>query len=156
MYSLAYDNLKCGSPARIPKNIQPSSGKNVFFTGSISSTYQGSNVASFDAESIAASCFMAAKEGLAAPAIPCTIRFTGVKAGSRLEVSHEAEFKVPLLSGIFKFGLPVKNIPFPPDFVGLESLKIENTEMIETGLDIVEGLEGVALDDFVHTVHFKE
>lgn len=143
-------------PEALLGNIQPSSKPNLFFTRFISSEYPNNKVTSFDVDSIAAGCFAAAKEGLLAPAISCKMRFTGVKAKSGSDdVVHYAEFEIGKVN-LLGFSLikeKLQNVVFPSDFTGLKSLK---SEMVDSGLSIFKDVDGMAFDDFVHTVHIKQ
>jgi len=140
-------------------NIHASSGENLFFNTSISSNQPNSKVASFDVASIAVGCYVSTRNGLAATAISCTLRCTGVKATSGDKVFHEPKFTVV---GLLKLGVsvskePLQNNVFPSDFTGLESF---GCEIDQSNLDAAAILRlrvaSIAYDDFVHTVHFRK
>jgi hypothetical protein len=151
-------------------NIQPSSKPNFFVapyvvtgglgTPEITTTYPGSNVVSFDAESIASGCYVATNNGAAAPAIACTIRFTGRKAVTDEEVIFDKAFTVgpQNVIGISLPPVPVQKVVFPATFKGLKSLK---PKVIVPALPVLTGLDGplktiqMAFDDFTYTAYVK-
>jgi hypothetical protein len=160
--SLAYNGLGCGSPLALVNNIQPSSGSNLLIAKSvlpeISSAYPGSKVTSFDMESVASGCYLPSRNGLLAPAVSCTIRFTGTKAVSGLDETLEFEFVVKKgLIGIALAPIPLQKKPFPTRFSGLRSLR---AEILTTDVPVVDDLPiataSLVMDDAVYTAHVEE
>ena len=163
MLNLGLPDIKIG-------NIQPSSKPN-FFVGpyipagglavpEITTTYAGSNIVSFDAKSIAAGCYVGTNNGAAAPAMGCTIRFTGVKAVTGPDVIFDFAFIVgpQNLIGISLPPVQVQKVVFPPTFKGLKSLK---PKVIDPALPVITGMDRsiktvqMGLDDFTYTAYVK-
>lgn len=125
-------------------------------TPEISSVYDGSKVASFDMKSIASGCYAATQNGVLAPAISCTIRYTGVKAASGKEVIHDQVFEVKSVNllGIALAAEKVQKTTFPRDFDGLSSLK---PNILTAALPAVDGVTAqMAFDDVVYTANVKK
>jgi hypothetical protein len=163
---LSYTAFGLGAPIPGTLTIQAASKPNAVFapylltdplaTPEISSVYDGSKVASFDAKSIASGCYAATQNGALAPAISCTIRYTGTKAATGKEVTHDQVFEVkPLdLLGIALAAEKVPKTSFPKNFDGLSSLK---PEILTAALPAVDGVTAqMAFDDFVYTANVKK
>lgn len=129
---------------------------------SISSTYTDSKVIYFDLKSIADGCYLPTSNGLAAPAINCTIRYTATKATGET-VIYDSEYDVGNDLGIALKGVPVKNHLFPmPLFSKITEVK---PKVIKTVLlpDIAESMfpgisKAVAkmgFDDMAYDVYVK-
>lgn len=125
-------------------------------TAEISSVYDGSKVASFDAKSIAAGCYAATQNGVITPAVDCTIRYTGIKAASGEEVTHDQVFKAKSANalGIALAAEKVQKTTFPPNFVGLSSLK---PNILTAATPPVNNRAAhMSFDDFVYTANVKK
>jgi hypothetical protein len=146
--------------------IQASSKPNAVFapylltdplaTPEISSVYDGSKVASFDMKSIAAGCYAATQNGALAPAISCTIRYTGTKAATGKKVTYDQVFQVKSVNllGIALAAENVQKTIFPKDFNGLSSLK---PTILTAALPAVNGVTAqMAFDDVVYTANVKK
>lgn len=145
--------------------IQASSKPNAVFapyllvdplaTPEISSVYPDSKVASFDVESVASGCYAATENGALAPAISCTIRYTGTKASGE-EVTFDAVFEVKNLNllGVALAAETVQRKAFPASFKSLTSLK---PEILTAALPAIDGVTAqMAFDDFIYTAHVKK
>jgi len=166
-HSLAYTAFALGAPIAKSITIQPSSGKNAVFAPAlltdplarpeISSVYDGSKVAYFDVKSIAGGCYAATQNGAITPAVSCTIRYTGIKAGSNdEEVTHDQVFKVKNvnLQGISLAAEKVQHTTFPHNFNGLSSLK---PSILTAATPPVNNLLAhMTFDDFVYTANVKK
>jgi hypothetical protein len=144
--------------------IQASSKPNAVFapyllvdplaTPEISSVYSGSKVVSFDMESIASGCYAATENGALAPAISCTIRYTGTKVSGE-EVTFDAVYEVKNLNllGVALAAEKVQTKYFPPSFKGLTSLK---PDILTAALPAIDGVTAqMAFDDVIYTAHVK-
>lgn len=118
--------------------------------------YDGSKVASFDMQSAAAGCYVATQNGVLAPAISCTIRYTGIKAASGEEVFYDQAFKVKSVNalGIALAPEKVQKTTFPHNFNGLSSLK---PTIFTAAVPTVNNLVAyMAFDDLVYTANVKK
>jgi hypothetical protein len=125
-------------------------------TPEISASYPNSKVASFDAESIASGCYAATENGVLAPAISCTIRYTGTKAGTGEQVTFDAVFEVstPLnVAGIAIGPQKLQKKVFPSQFRGITSLK---PRVLTAALPAGGVTAQMAFDDFVYTVYVRK
>jgi len=161
--SLEYTAFAYGAPT--PLFIQPSSKTNLALapyllndplaTPKISASYSGSKVTSFDAESIVSGCYAAAQNGILAPAISCTIRYTGTKAVTGEEVIFDAAFEVTTLNllGIAIGPQTVQKKSFPKQFRGITSLK---PRVLTAALPAGALTAQMAFDDFVYTAYTRQ
>ena len=104
----------------------------------------------------AAGCFAATQNGVIAPAISCTIRYTGIKAASGEEIFHDQVFKVKNVNvlGIALAAEKVQKTTFPHTFAGLSSLK---PSILTAALPKVNNLVAyMAFDDLVYTANVKK
>ncbi|PIA91806.1 hypothetical protein CB0940_09198 [Cercospora beticola] len=163
---LAYTAFGLGAPVAGAITIQASSKPNAIFAPylltdplakpEISSSYSGSQVVSFDMKSVASGCYAATQNGALAPAISCTIRYTGTKATTGEEVTFDAIFLVKKLNaaGVSLGPEPVQTQVFPARFSGLKSLK---PRILTAALPAVGGLTAqMALDDITYTANVRK
>jgi hypothetical protein len=163
IYRSAYTNLPVRTPIKGDLTIQALSKPNLVLapdTGTdrsvkpkISSLFAGSNVTSFDMQSVAYGCTLVLPNGLIVYPSTCTIRFVGVKAGSGDTVSLDAEFDLETSQA--RFATKVQRMMFPQTFKELTSLEASILSSDgQSGFDntTVE----MAFDDFFYTVHFRE
>jgi hypothetical protein len=124
-------------------------------TPEISTSYPNSKVASFDAESIASGCYTATEQGLLAPAISCTIRYTGTKAVTGEQVTFDAVFEVTALNvaGVAIGSQKLQKKAFPKQFRDITSLK---PRVLTAALPAGGATAQMAFDDFVYTAYIKK
>lgn len=165
-YRLSYTAFGLGAPIPGTLTIQASSKPNAVFapylltdplaTPEISSVYEGSKVASLDLKSIASGCYAATQNGALAPAIGCTIRYTGTKAATGKQVIHDQVFEVKSVNllGIALAAEKVQKTTFPSNFNGLSSVK---PNILTAALPAVDGVTAqMAFDDVVYTANVRK
>ena len=135
--------------------VSPALGVDPLATPEISSSYPDSRVTSFDAESISSGCYAATEQGLLAPAISCTIRYTGTKAVTGEQVTFDAVFEVTTLNlaGIAVSPQVLQRKAFPRQFRDITSLK---PRVLTAALPAGALTAQMAFDDFVYTVYIKK
>jgi hypothetical protein len=168
MRRLAYTAFGVGSPVPGATTVQPYSKSNAVFAPypvtklltqpKISSDYTGSNVASFDMESIAHGCFVALQQGAVAPALSCTIRYIGTKAGSGKKVIVDKEFKItkPGLYGLSTGPETLQKVIFKDedDLKGLVSLE---PSILKPTILVVKGVVAqMGFDEIAYTAHVRD
>jgi hypothetical protein len=106
-------------------------------------------------ESIASGCYAATEQGVVAPPISCTIRYTGTKVSGE-EVTFDAVFEVKDLNvlGVALTGQDVQAKRFPPTFKGLTSLK---PKILTAALPAIDGVTAqMGFDDLIYTAYVKK
>ncbi|GAB7365959.1 hypothetical protein MBLNU230_g7287t1 [Neophaeotheca triangularis] len=158
--SLSYTAFGLGQPVPNTLTIQPSSRDNAVFapyiltdplaTPEIYVDYPGSQTVSFDMRSIASGCYAATQNGALAPAISCTIRYTGTKRDGS-EVTHDFRYRVQKVNllGIALSAEKVQKTTFPSSFRDLVSLRPEVVGKDLLGVDLAQ----MAFDDVVYVAH---
>ena len=152
-----------GLGAPIPKTItiQASSPNNAIFAPyilaggplvqpTISSKYPNSKVVSFDLKSIADGCYAATENGILAPAINCTIRYTATKATGKT-VTYDVDYSVGNVLGIALKAVPVKKHAFP--ILSFREVTEVKPTIIKAVLpNIVGAVAQMAFDDMEYDV----
>jgi hypothetical protein len=106
-------------------------------------------------ESIASGCYAATENGALAPAISCTIRYTGTKVSGE-EVTFDAVYEVKNLNllGVALTAEKVQRKSFPSSFKSLTSLK---PDILTAALPAIDGVTAqMAFDDIIYTAHVKK
>ncbi|KAI7493664.1 hypothetical protein KC367_g8476 [Hortaea werneckii] len=161
---LTYTAFGLGAPAPGSLTIQASSPDNAVFAPYITTGLltqpaigTGKDTLSFDMKSIANGCYAATENGALAPAIDCTIRYTGFKAGSEEKVTHDYVYETCAVLDILGVALQsaqVKTTRFPPSFSNLE--KIE-PEVLTAALPAVQGVTvQMAFDDVAYVANVQK
>ena len=138
-HSLNFSTFVYGTHSKYA--IKPSSGtalaiatyllKNPGGQAEITIQYTNSEVTPFDMKSISHGCSLSSNNGLVVPAKKCTIRYTGIKANSDPQVTHQVVFKPDGfvdIGDILVGSVDLQETMFPSNFDGLKSLKIDLLE----------------------------
>lgn len=146
VHSLNFSSFVYGMP--LADSIQPSSGRSLaiapyILSGSpteppeITISYPGSDVTSFDMQSITHACALATQQGIVMPATKCTILYTGTKVSGdkvTLEATFEPDGFVDVGS-ISLFEVKMKKVSFlHAHFDGLTRLTFKVTKPEAGGL----------------------
>ncbi|KZM24108.1 uncharacterized protein EKO05_0010262 [Ascochyta rabiei] len=161
---LQYIGYGLGAPVPGTITIQASSAKNAIFApyllaGAplvmpvVFSNYTDSKVLSFDLKSIADGCYAATQNGILAPAINCTIRYTGTKRDGK-EVVYDSVYGTGEILGLALHAIPVKSHEFPVlDFSDLVQVK---PKIIKATLpNLLGAVAQMAFDDMTYEVTLK-
>jgi hypothetical protein len=129
-------------------------------TPKISISYDESNVTSFDPTLLYAGCYLSTQDGVVGPAFQCTIRFTGIKAGSEEEVVLDVPLAFTNKPRCALFRESVQRVDFFESFRGLRSLEpavLTPTLPLECGGNrIFRGATvRMGFDEFRYTAHVK-
>jgi hypothetical protein len=119
MNSLTYHDCGLGAPVQGTVALQAASPPNAIFapyplpTGQLSIKI-ADDISYFDMKSIAAGCYLATQNGLAAPPVGCTIEFTGTKTdGKTVKISFTFDAGEKDLFGIGLAAKKMQDFVFP-------------------------------------------